>query len=246
MARHFTDTPPEYLTATDSPITGWGWSMCCWFKPEDNVQNDGIYGIYDASSIGNRSALLTIASTDTLKLLTSGAAVDVESSNSFTYSTWNCVVWTHEKALRQIYLNGTKTTDNTNDLQGVPADLDTLIFGAFRTTSSPADTSLAECAIWDGRVLSDAEMAALYAGYSPLFFPEGLVRYWPLGGLLTANDADYDIVGGVQLTPVATPTTDDHPSGLIYPSQQFIPFPSAAGLPIPVASHHYTKNIGAA
>lgn len=71
------------------------------------------------------------------------------------------------------------------------------------------DGKLAEAAMWD-RTLSAAEMAALAAGFSPLFFP-GLIFYAPL-----IRDTS-DKIGGAAATINGTPAVFAHPR-MIYPS----------------------------
>ena len=72
------------------------------------------------------------------------------------------------------------------------------------------DGRIFEVGIW-GRVLSDAEISALAKGYSPAFFPNGLLLYLPL-----VRDV-YDALGGKAVTDNGT-TFFDHPRGIIYPT----------------------------
>jgi len=80
---------------------------------------------------------------------------------------------------------------------------------------------LAEAGLWDA-ALTDAEVAILGVGYSPLFVrPQSLVAYWPL-----VRDAK-DRVGGYDLTAGGGPVVAAHPR-IIYPSPQFVPRKIAA------------------
>ncbi len=76
------------------------------------------------------------------------------------------------------------------------------------------DGEISELAIWN-RLLSDAEGIAVTNGFSPLFFPEGLVFYAPL----IRETLDY--AGGVTLTLTGT-TVATHPS-TIYPARATVP-----------------------
>lgn len=76
-------------------------------------------------------------------------------------------------------------------------------------TDASWDGYLAEFGIWD-RILTAAEFAALGKGFSPLFFPNDLVLYYPLVRNLTL-----DVVGGAGT--VANVTVVPHPR-IIYPS----------------------------
>lgn len=73
----------------------------------------------------------------------------------------------------------------------------------------------AEAAIWNV-ILTDAEIALLAKPVCPLVIrPENLVAYWPLIGNCSP---EIDVVGGVNVTAVGTPTKQDHPKIFYYRS----------------------------
>jgi hypothetical protein len=76
------------------------------------------------------------------------------------------------------------------------------------------DGKVAEVGIWQA-TLTDAEVAILGKGYSPLFVqPDKLLFYIPL-----IRDNDQDLIGGLSLSEVGSPTITDHPR-IIYPGRQ--------------------------
>jgi len=112
----------------------------------------------------------------------------------------------------------------TNGSSRTPVGINTTWLGRF-IDSSPQRWSgrIAEAAIWNV-ALSDAEVASLAKGYSPLFIqPTALVAYWPLIGHATT---EIDSVGGFGLT-VTGATKAAHPR-IIYPSRSRLILPQAA------------------
>jgi hypothetical protein len=97
--------------------------------------------------------------------------------------------------------------------------------------------SIAEAAIWNV-ALTDAKVAILAAGFSPLFVdPQSLVAYWPL-----VRDTDDDVVGGYDMTAYNTPTVASHPPKIFYPvSPHSVYFAAAAADAMPMAMDHYHR-----
>lgn len=121
---------------------------------------------------------------------------------------------------RQAFLNGTAGTANTTDV--AVASQDNISVG-FRNNSTPTgffSGRIAEVAFWSV-ALTDAEIAILALGYSPLFVrPASLVFYAPL-----VRDLQ-DIRGGRTLTASGTAVAD-HPR-IIYPWTRTVGVPTAA------------------
>lgn len=88
----------------------------------------------------------------------------------------------------------------------------TYILGNRSGTDRAWNGRMAHFARWN-RVITADERAALAAGYSPLFFPNGLIRYVPLG----RSSPEIDQVGGTSGT-VTGATVVDEPR-IIYPTR---------------------------
>jgi hypothetical protein len=70
------------------------------------------------------------------------------------------------------------------------------------------DGLIAEVGIW-GAVLTDAEVASLAKGVSPLMVrPQSLVAYYPLYG---RGSTEPDYINGLGLTPTNSPVAAEHP-----------------------------------
>jgi len=235
MARTFVTASAEYLEFTSScPISALPLTIGLWFKvPTDDGANEWFFYMGEGASSSNRCALgsaLGVAGNPVRHISADGDGTTA-TSNSITINAWQStmLIWPGV-ADRTLYLNGTGTNNTGNDTLTDPSTWDRLSIGAFRRTTSPIywDGDAAMVAVWDVE-LSASDAAAWAAGYHPYFIkPESLVFFAPLGGLDCADDQDIDHITGTALSVGGTPTTTDHPSGLIYPSQQFIPFPSAA------------------
>lgn len=109
-----------------------------------------------------------------------------------------------------------------------PAGVDSVqVGGSFVSTSTvaqPWDGDIAEAAVYNV-ALSDADIAMLAAGYSPLMVrPDALVAYWPVVG---KNSPETDIVGAYGLTLTGT-SASEHPR-IIRPSAKILTFPTAGG-----------------
>ena len=252
MARTFVTASAEYLRFPSCPISDWPFTIGCWFYvPTDDGANEWMLYLGDPDTSGHRCVLgdsLGLAGNPLRYIGRSGSA-NFSSSNSSTIGGWNSgLLAMHSTTSRDMWLNGVGTNNTATEIS-VPSNWTRFSIGALdrdHTSKVYFDGAIAWACVWDVG-LSAGEAKAFSAGYHPyLIRPESLVLFAPLGGHDCADDQDIDHITGTALSVGGTPTTTDHPSGLIYPSQQFIPFPSAAGLPIPVASHHYTKNIGAA
>jgi hypothetical protein len=124
---------------------------------------------------------------------------------------------------RTAYLNGTPGTEETTSVADITPTRVSIGVLDETTPADYMDGQIADAAIWNA-ALTDAEMAALAAGASPLSIrPGNLIFYVPL-----VRDNDIDIVGGLPLTATGTPTVSDDP-GKLYrnPGQSFRPVAGA-------------------
>ena len=115
-----------------------------------------------------------------------------ETTSGFTVNTWHdaCGIFVSSTDRRVFIDGGSKGTDTTDV---TPTDLDRTCIGAERDSTPGGYMSgmIAEAAIWDlsiwpGATASDKTdlferiLPSLAKGFSPLFYPLGLVAYWPL------------------------------------------------------------------
>jgi hypothetical protein len=135
------------------------------------------------------------------------------STADWTVNAWHHIagVWTATNS-RAAFLNG--GNKGTDIVDVTPVNLNVTSIGRVgdSTPVDYMDGRIAEVGIWDV-ALTDAEIAILAAGFSPLFIrPQNLVAYWPL-----IRDEDQDRVGGYGFTAYNTPTIGVHPP-VIMPS----------------------------
>ena len=241
MAREFDDGSSQYLLSgvqsiivdnTDLPIT-----MACWFKSDDAAAYQVLLAIVDYSS--NEYLLLAAAGSvvgDPIRVtaydgVTTASAV---SSTGYSAGTWHhaCGIFSAANSRAAFIDGGSKGTNATN-VAGV-GPLDRFVIGARvyaggGTKDLFMSGAIAEAAIWKA-ALSDAEVAILAHGFSPLMMrPESLVTYWAL-----IRDADIDRVGGYHLTANGGPTVSAHMPKLLYPSAKlgyFITVPPTPSIP---------------
>lgn len=137
------------------------------------------------------------------------------------FDSWSTQTAYHASSFGEFWCNGDTASDttagtwppyitNNSDVQytGVNA-----INGAAETFRARC----AELALWSSDLDAERDRTALVDGFSPLLVrPVGLQSYWPLGGAY--GDQDRDRVGDLHLTPIGSPTWDEHPR-TIYPCE---------------------------
>lgn len=250
MAREFNGSD-EYLLRTAAVVGSFPLSMACRFKLDSAAGEYALTSLWDSATASFASLRADGDSPGDPLFGSLYDQVADEDVLATTSSGYTANAWHHGAAVfpdvanSAVYIDGgSKGTGNNAASTSVPLDR-TSIGYLTPGFEKYCDGSIAWAAYWS-LALSDAQVASLAAGYSPLqIAPQALVAFYPLGGLHIANDKD--IVGGLDLTAQNAPTWDDHPPGLIYPSGPRVMVPTAAvGLSIPIAMHHYTKNITAA
>jgi len=222
-SRLFDNASSEYLTTGSPPVTGYPYSVSVWFYTDDDTFNDFCmlqiqdkdvadeYHRFGASSAVSHAVQIVVQTTGDNKKATT--------ANLYTVNTWHHYFAVGASATdRTVWLDaddankGTSTSDNT------PLDIDSMDV-AREGDSSPSDHwsgRLAEIAVWNAALgLPEATMLSL--GLSPLQVrPDALVYYLP-----AVRDNDNDIVGGVVMTAVNTPSIATHVS-VFNPSMAFI------------------------
>ena len=219
MARFFDDGATEYLEIDSTPITAAPFTIGCWFYSDDATANQDIVCISDKDVADQKFSLLAAGNVggDPIAFgADAGGFANALTSSGYTADTWHhaCAVATSPTS-RAVYIDG--GSKGTNTTSRVPANLDRISI-ARRGDSSPSNYfsgGVAEVGLWNV-ALSDAEVATLAQGFSPLFIqPDNLVGYWRL-----IRDDDNDLVGGYDLSALNTPTVATHPPKIIYPSHK--------------------------
>lgn len=216
MARLFDDASSQYLTRASAVVTAEPLTMACWFLTDSLTQNQCMMSIsyHDGGDNGDLFGLYLFGAVGGDPVVAyafdNGASSYAETSIAYSTGTWQhaCAVFIANNN-RAVYLNGgNKGTDNVQELVN---NLDTTSIGANHRSSMTfaryTSGYLAECGIWNA-ALTDAEVAVLAEGYSPLLVrPQSLVSYWPLIG---RTSPEIDPVGGSDLTLVNGPTVGAH------------------------------------
>lgn len=224
MARLFDDGNSEYLTHAGAVVTAAPLTLAGWFNSDNIDINQTVI------AVGNTT------DTDFFNLILRGAvandyvALGVWDGSNYrepnTTSGYSANTWHHACGVeatssdRRVYIDG--GSKGTNLLEESPAGVDNAAIGHL-LYNNDADTDyfsglIAEAAVWN-IALTDAEVAILAKGFSPLFVhPQNLVAYWPLVRGLN------DKVGGYDVTAVSGnsgPVVSAHPR-IIYPTAPYI------------------------
>ena len=221
MARLFDDGSLESLSIAQAVASGTPMSMAAWVRSDEGAADQYVIQIADSGSADNYFGINLDtnagAPTRVRAVINDGTFDFAETTANWSTNTWHHVTAVFANATsRAAYLDGgNKGTDASSRS---PAGLDTTIIG-YSADSTPVDPfsgRIAEVGVWNV-ALTDADVAQLAAGYSPLFVrPESLVAYYSL-----IRDEDQDRVGGYDLTPNNTPSIAAHPA-VYYPCAQSI------------------------
>lgn len=215
MARLFDDAVPHYITIGSAILSGVPITLACWFN-SDLDDNQGLIQFTEIGSGDNYFHLSAMGGQvgDPIRALTraGGTSSQADSTGGYSLNTWHhaCGVFAAADDRRAFIDGGSKGTEATSR---TPTGLDTTAIGAIRISAgnfTPMSGRIAEAAIWN-IALTDAEVAILAEGYSPLLVhPQNLVFYAPLIREII------DRVGGVTLTNVGS-TVGNH-TRVLYPA----------------------------
>lgn len=230
MAYLFDDANSEGLQGTypslwnqQLPLT-----MSCWFNL-DAIPNYSELTRFGRNSGGTDQEYGLLVENSTNKLVarvwTTGVYDELKSTSAITQNQWNhgCAVFAAVDDRRLYYNNDKTTTTNSRTLP--TSNWQYVEIGQISWTGAHEFISgqVAEVAYWSV-ALTDAEVATLSKGYSPLFVrPESLIFYSPL-----IRDRQ-ELIGATTLSDSTnSPDISAHPR-IIYPSNYNIaPFTVAA------------------
>lgn len=232
MARAFDDASSQYLQNNNVIVADDPCTFACWFRADDDTISSHLVSIANsASNAGEISLESRGAHGDVIGFIHSDGTVGGRASST---TSWTANTWRHAAGVlvgnssRFAYLDGGGKGSNTTTI-GTGTYTRTAIARLPRLSpASYYSGSIAEVGIWSA-ALTDAEIAILALGYSPLLVrPQSLVAYWPLIG---RTSPEIDRVGGYNMTLVNAPTTAVHPR-VIYPTYQAIwtPPPAAGAI----------------
>lgn len=228
MARLFTSANSESLDNDSAPVTSLPITFSSWGKATDTGTTGLILSVVNKDIGTMRWGIYAQADDVFYFVATTGIG---GSTNALADNVWFHIaarsVTTTDHA---VFVNGVSAA--TNGTERIMSGTNRVSVGRFgdSTPSSHFDGLIAEAGIWDV-ALTDAEIAILALGYSPLFVrPSSLVFYAPLiRGVTATGGNDIDIVGGLTLTDNNTVTVGDHPR-IIRPSgSPWSPFAVAVG-----------------
>ncbi len=225
MARKFVTGSSQSLHADSTPVTAAPFTVSGWSWTSDTTVDKSVIWIGDKDS-SNQYWELIIRSDEDIRWIArgGGAAQAAAGAGTFNLSAWNHLGAIERGATdRELYYNGSSVATDATSKTPTGADRISLGRNGSSTPTNYMDGRLAELAVWNIG-LTDPEMALLGLGYSPLLIrPQNLIFYSPL-----IRDEDIDIVGGISLTPVATPTIGDH-TRVLRSAQHWAMIPAAAG-----------------
>ena len=228
MARQFDDVQLEYLTVPTPVLTASApIAMCCWFKSDDVSNGYCLMSICDSAGNADNIALYAQGAVggDPVRFQMSdvGGWDIADTTAGYTANTWHhaCGISVNITDRRVLLDGGNKGTDVGNCF---PTGLDNTNIGLMKRlaltgymSGAIAEACIIHIGYYPGASIFDKAdyfetnvLPSLAAGFSPLFYPWGLMAYWPLLNVNTGGE-DTDIVGGYDMTPVNTPTFTDHP-----------------------------------
>ena len=223
MSRVFVGASSEYLEIGAAALTAFPCTVAARFRNSATTQSIPFFlGDKDATA----GRLFVDTHNSTFRAYTdssTGNCARAASSDTYSANVWYSGVAVFNSALSlSAHLDGGNSDAAvTSGTGGSIANADRMAIGALRDstpTYGSATLTVAEIALWNV-ALTAGERSALADRVCPLLVrPGNLVAYWPLGGVYDADDGDHDVVGGHTMAPYNTPSTADHPGGLVYPS----------------------------
>ena len=211
VARDFVTASGDYLeinsaVALAAPITVSGW-----MRSNNTLIDQVVLSIVQRGTGEHYMALVATLGLNNVWWTARGGIA--APSQAITTAPWTANTWHHVCGIeasptdRRAYLDGgNKGTDATSR---TPAGLDrtSIARAGFLPSGFAFSGDLAHVAVWDA-ALTDAEVASLAAGASPLSMRrDSLIAYWPVGG----HSPEPDIVGGLDMTLFGAPAQSEEP-----------------------------------
>lgn len=215
MARNII-RPNDYLLRTAALASSFPVTFSAWYN-EDNIGNGSLMSMSKEIDNTHYMSLVYVQGVDLRLQAIDGASQAVANTTAApTANVWEhgCGVLAAQNDFR-VYLNGGNKGTSSTDIGGFPSGMVNTTLGVLKRSAlvNQYDGQLAESAIWSA-ALTDAEVAMLALGYSPLFVrPQSLISYWSLIG---RTNPEIDLVGGYDMTLVSAPPTVAHVP-VIYP-----------------------------
>ena len=251
MAIHF-DGSTQYASNNNAPVTGPPFAASLWIN-SDMTSGSNLRALHigDKDSASFLVDHMWIALNSSGYMTASTEGYDAVTTSTISADTWYHVagIWATSSDRRCLLDGGSKGTNTTTR---AVANIDTITIGARNVASITAhwDGMLAEIAVWDlsswpgGTDTLRADgwennvVPALASGITPLAFPLGLVRYYPLMNNATPSR---EFMGGFGATVFNTPSTTVHPRVFSVPVPWYMGKATApaGGLSIPVAMRSY-------
>jgi hypothetical protein len=203
----------QFIQGSPSPITAYPFSMSAWFNKPDITNNHAICGVYYTGA-GTGAWYLRAAGGVSGDPVQAGAgsapSSGAQSTTGYSASTWHHAAgtWTNTTSRAAFIDGGSKGTTAVAD-NGTIANANVITIGRF-SDSTPGSYSygkVCEVGMWN-IVLSDAEIALLAKGWSPLAIrPDALVSYVPVTG---RHSPEPDLISTASLTLFNSPVTATH------------------------------------
>lgn len=190
------------LTPGFTPVSPYVVAMGCMFKTAA-AATAGLVSQGKQNAINANQRIRTNLSQGCNVTEVSTASGDQASSNTYALNTWT---WANaafqSTTARLLFLAGTKTT-NATSTTAFPALMDSVVIGAYDNGGIGAFFGGKLAHVWMANAWNDAWDASLRAGSDPrTVMGVNCVHYWPL------NNSYADLVGGVTLVGVGSPTFD--------------------------------------
>ena len=222
MSRAFVLGNDTYLLNGNSPINGYGFTLHGLIYTTSNSTIQTIIGEGLSSDSGANSNIeLRLQGPEIGDPLEFQVATttSTRTSNAYNVDQWNyCTAWAASETSRKVVLNGDfpNAGIGTANSEAWTNNADEMTISSIPGYYKPAyivSGSVAEVAVWQS-TLTDAEIAILHLGFSPLFVrPQSLVAYWQLVG---RTSPEIDRVGGYDMTVTNGPIAAAHPP-VMYP-----------------------------
>lgn len=241
MAYDFVAASSQYLENSTTPlITAVPLTLACWMNGDDVANPGELLAIGGESGATGHEFILRVNTSNLWALTNAGTAAWATGTTTLSNGTWYhaCAVFASSTS-RSIYTNGTDKQTNTTSKVPSAAFIERTRIGrrvADDAFTAYYDGQIAECCVWNV-ALTDAEVASLATGISPLLIrPGNLTHYWPLIRGLQDHINVYDMTvnGGAS---VAT-----HPAIRYVPHQTITtPGSAAAGGTVPPLAMNYYR-----